>query len=207
MSANTYNGQTAKLIATIIQNMPELTGDQMQYWISNPALAASFLQRTFLPKFSVWKTVKIGVHKTVEDLILSVEKSGCVVTKNVKRRLKEDRPNIGGEEREIDLVLVKADDLGLPRSFPYLCSHHMKALGFECVTPEIAMTVRAAYTGDLSGSCENDIWALESPQGTSELDSHFFIQKHFNKPTIDMCWSSNNCQIGRTLLVYVRPRK
>ena len=40
----TYDSQTAKFIATVCQNMPELSGDIMQGWIENPKGLKKFLK-------------------------------------------------------------------------------------------------------------------------------------------------------------------
>lgn len=47
MTQNTYDGQTAKMIATLAQNMPDLDREQMQYWIGKPAYLSRALEWLF----------------------------------------------------------------------------------------------------------------------------------------------------------------
>ena len=50
MTAKTYDGQTAKFIAVVVENMPkDLTGDVMQGWIDNPTAVQKALKDAFCP--------------------------------------------------------------------------------------------------------------------------------------------------------------
>lgn len=45
----TYDGQTAKLLAIIAENMPKISSDLMQYWIENPRAIKKVLKNAFCP--------------------------------------------------------------------------------------------------------------------------------------------------------------
>jgi len=45
----TYDGQTAKLLAMIAENMPKISSDLMQHWIENPRAIKKVLEKTFCP--------------------------------------------------------------------------------------------------------------------------------------------------------------
>lgn len=49
MTAKTYDKQTAKFLAVVGENMPELSGDVMQGWIQNPKAVQKVLERAFCP--------------------------------------------------------------------------------------------------------------------------------------------------------------
>ncbi len=61
-----YDKQTAEFIATIGQNVPVLSNQEMQYWIGRPLELQKFLAGLcpppsgFVTDFKVWKTLKIG---------------------------------------------------------------------------------------------------------------------------------------------------
>lgn len=77
----TYHNQTAKFIATVAQNMPEISSDVMQAWIENPRGLSKVLAEALCPpdksvEFPVFKTVKLGTHKSVNDLRQSLKDNG-----------------------------------------------------------------------------------------------------------------------------------
>lgn len=49
MSAKTFDRQTAKFLAVVAENMPELSGDVMQGWIQNPKAMQKVLSNAFCP--------------------------------------------------------------------------------------------------------------------------------------------------------------
>jgi len=66
MTAKTYDRQTAKFLAVVGENMPELSGDVMQRWIQDPRAVQKVLSNAFCPpeaattRFKIWKTIKLG---------------------------------------------------------------------------------------------------------------------------------------------------
>jgi hypothetical protein len=50
MTTKTYDRQTAKLIARIAENIPEMPGDVMQGWIDNPRALQMFLAGLYPPQ-------------------------------------------------------------------------------------------------------------------------------------------------------------
>ena len=88
MSANTaeqkeLDQQTAKFIATLACNLPALTGEEMQGWISSPKKLKKFLaglkpqvevsESEKVVNLDIWKTIKLGTElKTVDDFLDSM---------------------------------------------------------------------------------------------------------------------------------------
>lgn len=56
---NTYHSQTAKLIATVCQAMPEMSGEVMQEWIENPKALRHFLKGLCPPKVAGGSSISI----------------------------------------------------------------------------------------------------------------------------------------------------
>jgi len=85
MEAKTYDRQTAKFLAVIGENMPELSGDVMQGWIENPKSVQKVLKEAFCPpevisEFKVWKTIKLGTGlKTADDFRKAIKHGGMKI--------------------------------------------------------------------------------------------------------------------------------
>jgi hypothetical protein len=82
MAQKTYSKHTAKFLAAVGENMPELTGQQMQAWIQNPLIlqkALRQLDQTMIdlrPSFiQPWKEIIVG-GKTNVELIAELSKYG-----------------------------------------------------------------------------------------------------------------------------------
>lgn len=121
MIAKTYDRQTAKFLAVVGENMPELSGDVMQGWIQNPRGVQKVLREAFCPpnatsELKVWKTIKLGTDlKVVEDFRR--------VLKEAKRQISDWANDIMNKpafaeslakadpEEEYDLVLLTTAQL------------------------------------------------------------------------------------------------
>ena len=83
--AKTYDRQTAKFLAVVGENMPELSGDVMQGWIQNPKALQKILAKVLCPKsepesiheLNIWKTIRLGTGlKTADDFRRALKDGG-----------------------------------------------------------------------------------------------------------------------------------
>lgn len=62
--------------------------------------------------FVVWKTVKLGTHKSLADLQTALEKKGVIVASGGSVILNAPEFVLSAEEKELDLVRVTLEELG-----------------------------------------------------------------------------------------------
>lgn len=152
-TAKTYDRQTAKFIAVVAENMPELSGDVMQGWIQNPK-AVQKLLAGFAPsettvaaprEFATWKTVKIGTHKNVKDLSKALTSNNFRIGDWAADILK--RTPLAETETEIELVLVSVADLGFKKATRRDAIYdRAKELGLGLVPAEVGPQLRLDYS-------------------------------------------------------------
>ncbi len=150
MSQKTYDGQTAKFIATVIQNLPpDLPTAVMQEWIQNPKGLQKVLRSvlgTPLPELAVWKTLTIG-GKPRDTLIEEFEKKSFKIGDRAKDMMKQDGFATLPEPKEIDLVLLTVAELGFDRggTTKQIWYRATKELGLELCPAEVGPHLRLAY--------------------------------------------------------------
>jgi len=93
--------------------------------------------------FKVWKTIKIGTHKTVKDLCEVIKDSGCEIA-DYGHLLGEPTFDVSQTEEEIDLVLVVCSDLTSGQYFGDLCDA-AKSNRLKLCPPEVALQLRIQY--------------------------------------------------------------
>lgn len=62
--------------------------------------------------FTVWKTVKLGTHKSLADLKIALEKKGVILAAGSSVILTAPEFVLSAEEKELDLVRVTLEELG-----------------------------------------------------------------------------------------------
>ena len=82
---NTYHNQTAKFPAAIAQSMPEVPSNTMQKRIQNPRELSRVLAKALSSfvepvEFPIWKVIKLGTYKSIEDIRESFKKKGIHIT-------------------------------------------------------------------------------------------------------------------------------
>jgi hypothetical protein len=70
--------QEREFIAQVLRALPELDPEVKQNWIENPRGLSKVLTEALCPpedviEFPVWKTIKLGTHKSVDDLRKSLK--------------------------------------------------------------------------------------------------------------------------------------
>jgi hypothetical protein len=153
MTAKTYDRQTAKFLAVVGENMPELSGDVMQGWIQNPKAVQKALSNAFCPpetttsRFNIWKTIKLGTGlKTAEDFRKALKDNGFNISDRANDILGKAAFKTATEEVEVDLVKVTVGELGFKKSaLRDQIYEHAKELGLELCLPEVGPQLRLQY--------------------------------------------------------------
>lgn len=143
MVQKTYDRQTAKFIAVVAENLPELSGMRMQRWIGDPKGLQKTLHMALNP-FQIWKTVKLGIQKTPDEYRNALKKA-C-------RRIGDLGDDILGriicsqQETEVDLVVLSVAELGFKGSARYadICTKAVE-IGLELCPAEVGPALRLQY--------------------------------------------------------------
>jgi hypothetical protein len=157
-TAKTYDRQTATFLAAVGQNMPELSGDEMQRWIENPKSLQAKLFLAFGPvrteaapspaaphEFATWKRVLLGTHKSVKDLSKALTDGGFRIGDYAAQIFKKTA--IAETETDIELVLVTVAELGFTKATRRDAIYdRAKELGLDLVPAEAGPQLRLAYT-------------------------------------------------------------
>lgn len=105
--------------------------------------------------FKVWKTIKIGTHKTSDDLLSELKRNDIYVHGCIKDAIEKSIIVISPSEEEVQLVKVSPRELGLS-SVTYLVTYDeilLKAreFGLELCPPEVGPQLLLQYKGNTSG--------------------------------------------------------
>ncbi len=223
MSANTaeqkeLDQQTAKFIATLACNLPALTGEEMQGWISSPKKLKKFLaglkpqvevsESEKVVNLDIWKTIKLGTElKTVDDFRRQIGNYGRRIGDWANDILGKPAFTISDEEFEVDLVIKSVAELGFPNGATRAQIYDRAiSLGLELCPAEVGPQLRLQYLDQ-----PKDEWlriAME-PIADSVGDLYVFnvghagddrwLNVHSGHP--DRHWSADN------RWVFVQPRK
>ncbi len=162
MSANTteqkeLDQQTAKFIATLACNLPALTGQEMQGWISSPKKLKKFLaglkpqvevsESEKVVNLDIWKTIKLGTElKTVDDFRRQIGNYSCRIGGLANNILGKPAFTISDEEFEVDLVIKSVAELGFPNGATLVQIYDRAiSLGLELCPAEVGPQLRLQY--------------------------------------------------------------
>jgi hypothetical protein len=156
MTQKTYDRQSAKFIARVIENMPELWSNDMQFLIDNPKFLQLRLYQALVPEhrrpmFKKFIEIKLGNAFNSSVLIKRVEgKNGpngtkCHILDRAMKMMNE--VNTSGVGRSIELVAVKVKELGFEKATS-LEDIFFQALKFKLVRcpAEVGPQLRIQYT-------------------------------------------------------------
>jgi hypothetical protein len=175
---NTYHPQTAKFIATVCQNMPELSSDTMQGWIENP----QDLQKVFrgvlcpsaAPSPKTFKTITLGLHKDHKSYRKALKAAGYCIGDYADDILK--KISIAKTEIEVYLVvmtvIMTVRELGFKKG---ACRGAIYAraleLGFQLCPAEVGPALRLAYPDQPKSEW---LWIAMEPVTGSDGARRFF---------------------------------
>ena len=155
---NTYHSQTAKLIATVVQNMPEMPADVMQGWIENPmsikkALKEALCPPKQIPNLKVWKTIKLGTGlKTAKDFRKALKKSGNRIGDWGDDILGQPAFTVSKSEVEVDLVNISVAELGFKDGATRKDIYDRASeLGLQLCPAEVGPQLRIQYADQPKG--------------------------------------------------------
>ena len=159
MTAKTYDRQTAKFLAVVGENMPELSGDVMQGWIQNPKAVQKALSNAFCPpgaatpRFNIWKTVKLGTGlKIADDFRKALKDNGFSVSNWANDILEKPAFTVATEGTEVDLVKVTVAELGFKKGARRdQIYDRAKEFGLELCPPEVGPQLRLQYQDQPNG--------------------------------------------------------
>ncbi|OGZ17668.1 MAG: hypothetical protein A2Z78_00285 [Candidatus Nealsonbacteria bacterium RBG_13_36_15] len=206
----TYDGQTAKFLAVVGENMPEVSGKMMQWWIENP-LSLQVVLRSLCtkPNFEVWKTIKLGTVglKTAEDFRRALHKDGFEINDRASDILGKFAFTVATEETEVDLAKVTVAELGFKdgakREQIY---ERAKELGLELCPAEVGPQLRLQYQDQPNGE-----WVLIGMKPIVDSDGDpnvFYMERIDSKLWLSSYWgSSDSFWHADRQWVFCRPRK
>jgi hypothetical protein len=154
MTAKTFDRQTAKFLAVVSENMPEMNGALMQGWIENPKALQGALRGALCPleatatpnkpKLRTWKTVKLGTYESLEGLSAALTSVGFEVSGPAADLLK--KMTLAPNQAEIPLVNVSVRELGFEKG-AILIQVFNRALecGLRLVPAEVGPQLRMKY--------------------------------------------------------------
>jgi hypothetical protein len=176
METKTYDGQTAKFIAVLIENMPKLSGDVMQGWIQNPRSLRRVLSGALLPpqKFEVWKTVRIGGFRNADEIRKAIKRAGMNIG-NCANDILGKIP-LATSETDVKIVLLSVADLGFEDGAEYgkICSR-AKELGLELCPAEVGPQLRLQYNDQSRGWI---VIAMEPITDSNDVLSLFHVERN-----------------------------
>jgi len=115
MQTKTYDHQTAKFLAVVGENMPDIPIDVMQGWIENPRGLRKVLESALCPpsEVRVWRTIKLGTGpKTADDLRHALRDGNLRLSDRTSDILGKPAFTVATEETEVDLIKVSVAELG-----------------------------------------------------------------------------------------------
>lgn len=211
---NTYHPQTAEFIATVCQNMPELSSDVMQGWIENPKILQKVLCEALCPsviasELEVWKTVKLGLHKSADEYRQALKAKGNCVSDLANDILGEPAFAVAAEEREYDLVVVSNAELGYPDGTMVkqtLVLDRAKELGLELCLAEVGPALREQYQNQPVGEW---LQVAMEPIADSGGRLHVFHIVRLDRDLWLLASDDHPARLWRAhdRCVFVRPRK
>jgi len=194
MIAKTYDRQTAKFLAVVGENMPELSGDVMQGWIQNPKAVQKALSNAFCPpeatsRFNVWKTIKLGTGlKTAEEFRRVLRDGEFRLSDWASDILRKPAFKAADEETEVDLVKVTVAELGFKKGARRnQIYERARDLGSELCPPEVGPQLRLQYQDQPNGE-----WILVAMEPIVDSDGDpmlFSVGRNDSELRLHSYWS------------------
>ena len=209
MTAKTYDRQTAKFLAVVGENMPEMSGEVMQGWIQNPMALQKFLEglrpSEASPEFRVWKTIKLGLRKSPEEYRKSLKDGKYRIGDYANQIL--DKIPISQEEVKVDLVRLTGRELGFKESVRRdVIYNRALECGLQKCPGEVGPVLREQYSDQQNGE-----WVLIGMEPITDSDGNldvFSVRRNDSGLWLFSYWGSPDGFWGPDYLwVFVRPRK
>lgn len=184
MIAKTYDRQTAKFLAVVGENMPELSGNVMQGWIQNPRAVQKALRKAFCPPSKVWKTINLGTGlKTVKDFRHALRDGEFGLSDWASDILGKPAFTVDIaltvliKKTKVDLIKVTVGELGFKKGARRdQIYERAKKLRLELCPPEVGPQLRLQYQDQPNGE-----WILVAMEPIIDSDGRsrvFSVERH-----------------------------
>ena len=171
------DSQTAKFIARVAENLPEMSPDVMQEWIEDPRALKKVLGDTLSPpsagpELKVFKTIKLGIGlKSADDFRGALKDGGFRISNWANDVLGMHAFTAASQETEVDLVVVSVAELGFKdgatRDDIY---KRAVELGLELCSVEVGPQLRLQYKDQPTGE-----WLLIGMEPITDSDGYLYV--------------------------------
>ncbi len=172
-----YHSQTAQFIATVVQNIPEVSGEMMQRWIEDPlglqrALETLCIKPKPKPKFEAWRTIKLGIGPKTGDDFRSVLRDGILKLSDwASDVLGQPAFTVATDEIEVNLAKVSVAELGFEQGARRdQIFESAKEFGLELCPPEVGPQLRLQYK-----DYPNNEWLLVGMEPIIASSGHPYV--------------------------------
>ena len=148
--------QTAKFIARIAENLPDIDEDVMQGWIENPKGLKKALMEALCPPeriWTTWKTIKLGTFKNVDEIRKALKAGGHSIGDWANDILGKPAFKVSETEQDVELVNVSVEELGFKDGARYadICKRALE-LGLDYCPAEVGPQLRLQYKDQSNGT-------------------------------------------------------
>ncbi len=141
--------QTAKLVARIAENLPDMSGPQMQGWIENPKRLKQVLSvLAEIPSDpKVWKRITLGTGiKDADGFRRSLKDNNMRIGDWANDIIGKPAFSVATEKMDVDLVVVSVAELGFPNGATLKDIYaSAKKRGLELCPNEVGPQLRLQY--------------------------------------------------------------
>ena len=148
--------QTAKFIARIAENLPDMDETTMQGWIENPKSLQKTLMKAFCPPEHIWKTwkiVKLGTLKNVDKIRKALKACGHSIGHCADDIIGKPDFKVSKTKQDVELIEVSNEELGFKDGARYedTCKRAFE-LGLEYCPAEVGPQLRLQYKDQPKGT-------------------------------------------------------
>ena len=201
--------QTAKLVARIAENLPDMSGPQMQGWIENPKRLQQALKvLAEIPSDpKVWKRITLGTGIDADGYRKAIKAKKMRIGDYANDILGKPEFTVVTEETEIDLVNVSVKELTGKNKAPLKeVFAQAMARGLQLCPNQVGPELRLQYEDQPEGE-----WLIIGMEPITDSDGYlklFHVERHG-----DVLWLYAHYDFpdspwhGSYRLVFVLPRK
>lgn len=173
------------------------------------ALSNDMKREENLSNFSIWKTVRLGRHKTGDEYRRALDVQKYEIGHWAKEILSNSAFTCATEETDVDLVIVSSGQLGLKRgtsaSFRNIYARALER-GLELCPAEVGPALRLAYKDQPRG--ERLIIAMNAISGSAGDNYVFRLNNSYGETLLAGLHGHPDLVWGEILFcVFVKPRK
>lgn len=156
-----------------------------------------------VPVFPVWKTIKLGLHKTPKAYEQVLESAGFKINDFARRIIQNI--TVSQTEVELDLVVVTLAMLGLERATYQQICDRAKELGLELCPREVGPALRLAYPDQPYGEWLRVAMPVTGSDGDLDV---FYVGHVSDGQWLNAYWfNPQDVWHGDGRFVFVRSRK